>query len=694
MKSLLLLVALLLPWPASALPPPGAEAPISAEINPLELIDRLEALAERHSVPEISALAARLGTAETALAFVREHVRPQAYPGMMRGARGALLARGGNATDRALLLAALLEAQGVRHRFASAELTAAQAAPLLAAVLATRSAPPALEGPFGRAVAARAEADAALLNPAGLALVAAGFDASLARSEALSWLGRHVWVEMERDGAWVALDPATAAPGETLAAAEAHHAEPPAEWAQRVAIRVVAEHLREGRLESREVLATEMPAAEASRSRLVLTFQDPQRDAMGGAALGRAMGLAQRVPILFVKDGGVRGEAFPLGAAGATAGGGLGGLMAALDAAPAAAPLTGVFLELHLTAPGAEPLTVRRVLFDALPAAQRLALEAGQAPIQAPPAMAAPPAVLSGLHVLHLFDGAHNLGGWLGASAGRLHALLVAAAEEAPDAAMPAPEAMLTHSVMWRLLPILSDRLALAAVDDHPALRATPTRPRAVVVSMVPDGERVGISFDWMQDAIAFLPAEDVPPTEVAARALRFAALQHAIEVEAMGMALADAARYGPVEVIAASGRGPLRAATAADAPAAGIALRRRIAAGAPALLAEGARGTFWEIDPARGHVRAVLEPGLGGADGLSQEAAWRQVRMEQKRRAAEAFQRVYTVDNRGNVLRETLAHGTRQGRRVDQMGRAAQRGPRGSQGGAAMEYVWTTSNW
>jgi len=58
-------------------------------------------------------------------------------------------------------------------------------------------------------------------------------------------------------------------------------------------------------------------------------------------------------------------------------------------------------------------------------------------------------------------------------------------------------------------------------------------------------------------------------------------------------MALADAARYGPVEVIAASGRGPLRAATAADAPVAGIALQRRIAAGAPALLGEGARGTF-----------------------------------------------------------------------------------------------------
>jgi len=128
MKPLLLLIALLLPWPAAALPPPGAEAPVSAEINPLEVIDRLEALAERHAVPEVAALAARLATAEAALAFVREHVRSQAYPGVMRGARGALLARGGNAKDRALLLAALLEAQGARHRFASADLTAAQAA--------------------------------------------------------------------------------------------------------------------------------------------------------------------------------------------------------------------------------------------------------------------------------------------------------------------------------------------------------------------------------------------------------------------------------------------------------------------------------------------------------------------------------------------------------------------------------------
>src|SRR5687767_2729080 len=56
--------------------------------------------------------AARLGRAESAFEWVRDHVRFEAYAGAFRGAKGAYIARAANAADRSLLLAELLTANG------------------------------------------------------------------------------------------------------------------------------------------------------------------------------------------------------------------------------------------------------------------------------------------------------------------------------------------------------------------------------------------------------------------------------------------------------------------------------------------------------------------------------------------------------------------------------------------------------
>ena len=81
---------------------------------------------------EIEALAARLTTPTEAFLFVRDQIAYEPYAGVMKGAAGALLTRGANDFDRALLLAQLLDHQGVAAKLASGTVSKAQARELLA----------------------------------------------------------------------------------------------------------------------------------------------------------------------------------------------------------------------------------------------------------------------------------------------------------------------------------------------------------------------------------------------------------------------------------------------------------------------------------------------------------------------------------------------------------------------------------
>ena len=63
--------------------------------------------------------------------YVADAIRYEPYPGILRGAAGTLSAGAGNSVDKALLLAALLDASQVRYRFARGPLSAAASATLL-----------------------------------------------------------------------------------------------------------------------------------------------------------------------------------------------------------------------------------------------------------------------------------------------------------------------------------------------------------------------------------------------------------------------------------------------------------------------------------------------------------------------------------------------------------------------------------
>lgn len=96
-------------------------------------LERLEAYLRRFSgsLTDVDALARELRTPEAAFAFIRDQIAFEPYPGVMKGARGTLLTRGGNALDRALLLAAILKRNQVSAQIAHARLSEDQTRQLL-----------------------------------------------------------------------------------------------------------------------------------------------------------------------------------------------------------------------------------------------------------------------------------------------------------------------------------------------------------------------------------------------------------------------------------------------------------------------------------------------------------------------------------------------------------------------------------
>jgi hypothetical protein len=169
------------------------------------------------------------------LEWVRGHTFWVPYAGCLRGPRGVLMDRLGSDLDRAVLLAELLRAaNGPRVRLARAALAEARAKALAAASrlpptdrLAAAAAPAATAvGAFQAELNRMAEDVAGQAATLAEALVGALGDAAPAEADAAAaepWrvLTDHWWLQYERDGKWIDLDPMAAAPGGGEETAEA-----------------------------------------------------------------------------------------------------------------------------------------------------------------------------------------------------------------------------------------------------------------------------------------------------------------------------------------------------------------------------------------------------------------------------------------------------------------------------------------
>lgn len=576
------------------------------------------ALAQADRLPpsrwEVGALAVDLAFDLPGIhAFVRDHLAFDPYPGVLRGAQGALSARAGSAWDRALLLHELVTANGYEARFAVGTLSEVDAAALLTDAPAGARVP--LPDPpmaevtavdVGR-LAERARRDHAMLVDALDGLLTGG-----AEPDRTAVARAHVWVQArDDDGGWRDLDPA-APYGEALATDAAPLEEPPADAVHTVVVRAVAETLDGTRLREDVVLEERLVAFEAA-DREIWFYLQPDREGVGGA-VARAFEGAAWLPILLVDGEARRGAAFELGgAAGGLLGGGFFG-----SAKP---ELVSLRLEFEAQVPGSAPVMERRVLYDRAPASWRAADAGGGGSPSAEalrplPADGAPPE----------FGGLHHVLVSTGGASPREHAIGRALAANFAGNDLLADDAAASFGLADLLLPlaVADQTLVLASerliVDGlaGPGARAFVGRPRVFLVSLLPlpelpDGTLRVI--DLALDGVDVALGPDAAADAAAHHRLWYGVLQTALETEASLQAASavDPATAVVDSVSLAMSGARLSLATPdalAATPSEAPALREALAAGQVAVLVGGPE-RFWSIDPASGATRSVIEPGV-----------------------------------------------------------------------------------
>ncbi len=388
----------------------GANAPAEFESYRQSLTSRLAALAQEN-VQRDPALA---------LDFVRTRTVFEAYRGQLRGAEGAFATARGNSVDRALLLQQVLQPE--KSRFARCTLDDTAAASLAAterpseAVTLAENAARLAEGDapvdvkaYLTALAAswqgltqelttESGALAAAVEAAGVSF--AGGDLAAAKRAAAA---DHVWLQVEREGAWLDLDPdAAGGPGAVLCAAATQFETIPDELRHRVLLEVTAELRGADGATTRRTLLTHTADAAA------LAFDDVNfyfSEALGGDTPADAAALESGAfaytPLLEIGQRRIEGTPLLLaapksgfGAIGDAAAKGVGGAIDLLggmgpepksEPAPAAPRLEeeplAAFLVVTYLSPGMPPASASGMLFDRVGDAARLSL-ATDAPLR------------------------------------------------------------------------------------------------------------------------------------------------------------------------------------------------------------------------------------------------------------------------------------------------------------------------
>lgn len=172
------------------------------------------------SDPFIIAKAAELGhDAQRLFAFVRDEIGYESYKGSLRGARGTLWSKAGNALDKASLLIALLRASGVPARYVQGTLSDALAKDLILSMF-----PPIC--------------DVIGIVPEGIPLSDSANDPQL-----LTETREHYWAEFNTGGGFQTADPTfkDAQIGHAFAPAQGTFAEVPDNLRHKVTVRLKVE---------------------------------------------------------------------------------------------------------------------------------------------------------------------------------------------------------------------------------------------------------------------------------------------------------------------------------------------------------------------------------------------------------------------------------------------------------------------
>ncbi len=669
------------PAPATPAALPAVTSDPTADVDLVTFAKKTDSLADRIARVDwnVDVRADALGPGvEPAFAYVRDAIRYEAYPGVLRGAAGTYTARAGNAADRAVLLAHLLERKNIHTRFVMGTLDQAARERLWQRVFDTsvpgipRSGPPpasdAESTAFSRRVHARATRDYGVVRAAlGNRLPPV---TTPSRDAVLAEMNPHVWIQAEVDGGWVDLDPSfsDAKPGTTNAAIERTVGELPPDLYQRVTIRMKVEELSHGALTQTTVLDSAANAVDLIDRQIFVTHVAGKPIAMAniGASLG---GYNTWTPALWVGGESTFGTAFTIDEAGAPApvdaggapaagGGGLTGVIDALSARPDGTPTTTAatgpvfvaeWLEFELGAPGGQREVTRRVLVDRGSAAWR-----GKSPLSASGLGRLEradngPTAMRALHNVWLSAGPHDLAAYADA----MQDLAYQHLDEAfPEVTTAQPE---THATggqaddrefgesVWPFAlqnfawMVWTDHGVVPQLNDTPGLRLFTDRPRIAIFTMAAD--RTGtmqLETDLRRDDLREVALDTVKPEALAEKKLWFGLLQGAFEHEMLASTIAAAggdrttiettsARLSPDGVIVLAPADTLPSGPRTPHPESAARLSAALSAGNMIVAPVGsldARGSWWEIAPVTGETRAVgpleLHAGYGKGPGYN----------------------------------------------------------------------------
>jgi len=590
--------------------------------------------------------------------FVTDDIRYEPYPGILRGARGTLAAGAGNSVDKALLLAALLDAGAVHYRFARGPLDAATSTALLGSLstdldgarkmakdplargLEQATAVGATVRPTDSAQLAQIEQDTSTvvaqaaprlaatkadldgtvtmiedaLQGAGVDLPS-GTDLSLPPAESTA----HTWVQVAMGPDWVDLDPTMAGsqpgavltkPAETLTAL-------PDDLRSKIEFGVLVETMSGGQLTTNEVLTYDGYADALAETPVTFAQGKPSGFQSLGQTLGDLLGEGwlQYRPALFVGSQIVvadRSVAFPSGSGSDP----FGTQASGAPAGPVEGEATAEWLEVRVTPPGAATDVARRTVFDRLPADLR-------ASGQLTPSAVAP---------IQLADDGKGSADFLPMLGVRTFAVATGPTTAASVAAVPKDAlgmfALAYHSVRDALGAELALDAGARTFVDGPNIAA-------LTVDVADNGgSRVArLGLDILRRDQGVLPLTGTPigaaRSQLIAGVLSQLAERFAIEVQAdprlptavtdVGTVFEAAANQG-IHTLVLQGSVP---DTLPYGPAATSLIKDAVASGdvvvvpaAPVMVGDRERVGWWKVDPRTGVTTDVMDDGAGQSVG------------------------------------------------------------------------------
>ncbi len=560
------------------------------------------------------------GDADAAFRLVRDRIGLDVYPGILRGPEGTLAARAGNAWDRALLLRALLDRMRIQTRIVVGDLDDATTARVLEQVLADPLEP--LQD--GRAAAIgtldvgalgdRARRDIARLRGAlgdSIEQMTAPTLGDLAPEVA-----DHVWLQMRWGTGWRDLDPTLpeTPSGTPLTSIREVLTEPPSDLRHTVRVQLIAGALSDDRVSDSVVLDQLFDASTAASQQLFLYFQ-PRAEGLGGVIDDTLSGVQSWTPVLLVDGEGVEGTSFAAGGRGTDLFGD------AVDQPP----LATLRLVVTRHAPGLPDVSGTHWLVDRIPAALE-GTEVITADQLAPlPGDEAGPLAMGVVERIIVSTGgasAYAVAVQRGVAADFMYRLASdpETADERPFGDLLYPVAAGTN-----VLVTGSEQVSVPALGDAGRVRAWVAAPRVTLVDIgqdPTDAGMFGLSTDLLIDDVRVVArAADAVPDAVR-RTIWYGALQSALE-STVAQRQASGLTDTPVHLTGISfADAPFVRLDAGSDITGPSALTGALTAGRIALAPTDTDPpvAWWEIDPAMGATRAVLDPGLGGVNG---KVAW-----------------------------------------------------------------------